>query len=119
MRPTSFEFTLTMPADARLLGAVRELAIQSAGYAQLPADSVSELADQVEQATRTAVAATRAQTRVEVRFSATADTVDVTISCDAPPSAQTPESVSSPGVTVDWTRVGSRYTCQIRQRIPA
>src|SRR5215218_10347784 len=39
MTPTSFAFTLTMPGDPRLVAAVRHIAVQAAGYAQLTAEA--------------------------------------------------------------------------------
>jgi hypothetical protein len=35
MTPTSFEFTLILPGDARLVDAVKGLTAHAAGYAQL------------------------------------------------------------------------------------
>ena len=50
MTPNSFEFTVTLPGDARFLGAVRHLATQAADYAQLPSDTGAELAAEVARA---------------------------------------------------------------------
>ena len=44
MTPTAFEFTVTMPGDVRLVEAIRQLAAQAAGYAQLTADASAALA---------------------------------------------------------------------------
>jgi hypothetical protein len=56
MTPTDFTFLLTMPGDARLIGAVRQLATQAAGYAQLTPDAAEGLAGHVERATQAAIA---------------------------------------------------------------
>ena len=120
MTPTDFEFTVILPGDARLVAAVRQLAIQAAGYAQLSAAVAERLAGYVEQATHEAIAATRVQTaQIDVRFSADASAVAVRISCEAAPSARPPESITNDGLTVHWKTAGAQHICQIRQPIPA
>jgi hypothetical protein len=120
MTPTDFEFTVVLPGDARLVAAVRQLAMQAAGYAQLSAMAAERLAGHVEQATYEAIAATRVQTaQIELRFSGDGSAVAVQISCEAAPAARPPESTTNDGLTVDWRIAGERHTCHIRQPIPA
>jgi hypothetical protein len=120
MTPTAFEFTLTMPGDERLVGAIRQLAAQAAGYAQLSTGASQGLATEVERAATAAIASTDAQdAEIEVRFSGDETALKVQISCEAIASAPTPRSTSNNGMSVDWTSDGSRHTCHIRQRIPA
>ncbi len=120
MTPTAFEFTLTMPGDVRLVSAVRQLAAQAAGYAQLSTTASEGLATEVERAATAAIAATKVRdAEIEVRFSGDENAVNVHISCDCRASAPTPHAVSNNGMSVDWTSEGSRQTCRIRQRLSA
>jgi hypothetical protein len=120
MTPTDFEFTVILPGDARLVAAVRQLAMQAAGYAQLPTAVAERLAGHVEQATHAAIAATRVQTaQIDFRFTGDSRAVAVEITCEAAPSVRPPQSTSSHGLTVDWNAAGERHTCHIRQLIPA
>lgn len=120
MTPTSFEFILTMPGDARLLDAVRELAAHAAGYARLAPEAGQGLAGHVACAAEAAIAATREpDAPIEFRFFAADDAIRVFISCDAAPSATPPASISSDGITIDWHRDGARQTCCILQRVRA
>src|SRR5918994_4491442 len=120
MTPTAFHFTLKMPGDLRLVRAVRQLAAQAAGYAQLSSTASEGLASEVERAATAAIAATNARdAEIEVRFSGDESAVNVHISCDARGWAPTLQSVSNNGISVDWTSEGSRQTCRIRQRISA
>jgi hypothetical protein len=81
MTPQSFEFTLSMPGDARLVGAVRDLTTHAAGYAQLPAESAQALVAQVASATEAAIAATDSSAvPIDLRFTADAARITVTIS---------------------------------------
>ena len=52
MTPTSFEFTLTLPGDARLVDAVKGLTAHAAGYALLGDSAREGLAGQVAAATQ-------------------------------------------------------------------
>jgi hypothetical protein len=118
MDPSAFQFTLTMPGDSRLVGAVRDLTSHAAGYAKLAADSSRSLADQVATAAETAIAATHAHDApIEFRFDANEEAIHVTIICEANSSALPPGSAPAGGLTVDWSRDGSRQTCHIRQRL--
>jgi hypothetical protein len=120
MTPTDFEFTVTMPGDARLVGAVKQLAAQAAGYAQLTAEDGQGLATQVERATEAAIASSAvAHHLIQVRFAADRHAIDVVISTDAGSSAAAPASSASDGLTVDWTTEGSRRTCHIRRLLSA
>lgn len=120
MTPTSFDFTVTMPGDNRLVGAIRELTRQAGGFARLPAEATNDLAGHVERATGDAIAATGAEdVPIAFRFSGTDEAVGVEISCDATPKADTPASTREGPVTVVWSAQGTRHTCRIRRRLPA
>ena len=120
MTPTDFEFTMTMPGDARLVGAVRQLAAQAAGYAQLEAETSERLAEHVEGAIAAMVSATALpDAPMHLRFAGDGQTLDVVISSDEAGAGALPQSTTSGGVTIEWTRDGSRQTCHIRQPIPA
>src|SRR5688572_605467 len=112
MTPTAFEFTLTMPGDERLVGAIRQLAAHAAGYAQLSSGASQGLATEVERAASAAIASTDTQgAAIEVRFSGDETALKVQISCAATASAPAPHSTSNNGMSVDWTSDGSRHTC--------
>src|SRR5262245_28131306 len=115
MTPTDFEFTVTMPGDMRLVGAVKQLAAQAAGYAQLTGDAGARLASQVEHATESAIASSSIPHHpIQLRFAATRHAIDVVITTDAGASAVAPVSSASDGLTVDWSTEGARHTCRIR-----
>lgn len=118
MTPTEFDFTVTMPGDTRLVAAIRQLTAHAAGYAQLSADDSEELADHVERATQTAIAAAKMPPApIEYRFTADRETLVVVFSCVVAPSAPPPADVNSGDVTVDWAAEGARHVCRIRQRL--
>jgi hypothetical protein len=119
MTPTSFEFTLRLPGDARLVDAVRGLTAHAAGYALLGDAAREGLAGQVAAATETAIAAARGpDAPIDVRFTGDDHAITVVISCEAQPSAPPPtSSTTTPEVTVDWETEGSRHVCHIRRRI--
>ena len=120
MTPTSFEFTVTIPGDARLVDAMTRLAAHAAGYAQLPAGAGERLSHHVARATETAIAATHGRDAlIELRFSGDERALEVVISCDAPLGAGLPQSSFSDGLTAHWSANGTRQTCRIRQPIPA
>ena len=119
MTPNSFEFTVTLPSDARFLGAVRQLATQAADYAQLPSDTGAELAAEVVRAADIAMAVESAGRPVEIVFSGSDKAVSVTISCSSTAAAPGPASPSAEGISVEWTTAQGRRVCHIRQRIPA
>jgi hypothetical protein len=119
MTPTSFEFTVTMPGDARLLGAIRLLAAQAATYAQVPAGAGDGFAGQVEQAVQDAIGSGGSRVvPIQLGFSGDDGAVTVTISYEAP-SAAPAASRSTDGLSVEWSANGSRHTCHIRQRLSA
>jgi hypothetical protein len=116
MTPNEFDFTLQMPGDERLLGAIRQLTAHAAGYAQLSTEAGELLAVHVQRATEAAIAASKVQRGpIEFRFYRDGDALVVAFSCDASPAAKPPRSVADAGVTVDWTVEGNRHTCRIRQ----
>lgn len=118
MTPNSFEFTVTLPGDARFLRAVCQLATQSADYAQLPADTGADLAAEVERAAHTAIVEA-AGGPIEIVFSGTDKAVTVTISCASSADAPRGTSSGAEGISVEWTSTKGRHVCHIRQRIPA
>ena len=97
MEPNSFQFTLTMPGDSRLVPTVRELAAQVATYARLPAEAGQSFAQQVAAETESTIAATAVQDApIEFRFDGDAETIRVTIT---------------------WSRNGSREARQIERPV--
>jgi hypothetical protein len=54
--PESFNFTVTVPGDARLVGVVRDLCAHAVGYAKLPEPVGVALCDRVSEAAEAAVA---------------------------------------------------------------
>jgi hypothetical protein len=118
MTPTEFDFTVTMPGDARLVGAIRQLAAHAAGYAQLPATEGEQLAGHVARATEIAMSAANApRVLIEYRFTANPQALSVVFSCDVAPSTPRPASTTNGTVTVNWSTDGSRHVCHIRQRL--
>jgi hypothetical protein len=84
MTPTSFQFTLTMPADARLVGAVRELVAQAATYGQLSADAAAAMAERVATETEKAIGKAGARDKpLEIIFGGDGQTLSVTISSNS------------------------------------
>lgn len=120
MTPTEFDFTVRIPGDARLVGAIRQLTAHAAGYAQLTADAGEHLAAHVERATETAISASAGGTAalIEYRFRADADAIVVVFSLSVAPSTPRPAPTASNDVTVEWTADGTRHVCHIRQRLP-
>src|SRR5688572_8604323 len=107
MTPTSFEFTVTLPVDSRLVGAIRQLAAHAAGYAQLAADAREALARHVERATKTAIASARTPAGlIGFEFSGDEGAVSIVITCDAAAGTPPPRSSSGEGVSVDWKADG-------------
>jgi hypothetical protein len=118
MTPTSFEFTVTVPVDARLVGAIRGLTTHAAGYAHLSEDAGHGLAAHVERAMETAIAATPANPRrLDFRFTGDAERLSIVISFEAASSSAPPGPLAEGGITVEWQVDDSRHVCQIRQRI--
>ena len=116
MTPTSFTFTLTMPGDDRFVGAIRLLAAQAASYAQVPAQAGAALADRVQSATESAIAAAGSHdTPLDFTFSGDAARVTVRIACLAKAATPAPASSSANGISVTWSADGSRLTCTIQQ----
>ena len=118
MTPTEFNFTLTMPGDSRLVGAIRQLTAHAAGYAQLPPHAGQKFAEYVERATEVAISASKVQSAlIQYRFTADPEEIIVVFACDVAATAPRPASTSNGAVTVDWTSDGSRHVCRIRQRL--
>jgi hypothetical protein len=116
MTPNEFDFTVRMPGDERLVGAIKQLTAHAAGYARLTPAAGEALATQVERATESAIAAATARVpAIEYRFTADPEQLVVTFSCDATHAAKHPSSDVTNGVTIEWTTDGSRHVCRIRQ----
>ena len=116
MTPTEFDFTVKIPGDSRLVGAIRQLAAHAAGYAQLAPEAGEQLATHVERATETAIAGSKVQTAlIEYHFRADAEAVVVMFSCDMTPGVNRPAASTNGGVTVEWITEGTRQVCRIRQ----
>lgn len=47
MSPESFNFTVTLPADQRLVGVVRDLCAHAVGYAKMPEATGASFCDRV------------------------------------------------------------------------
>jgi hypothetical protein len=120
MTPTSFEFTLTLPGDARLVEAVKGLTAHAAGYAQLGESAREGLAGLVAAATEAAMAATsNGGMPIDLRFTADDEALTVVLSVHVRASAPQPASTSAGEITVDWVTEGSRHVCHIRHRMSA
>ena len=119
MTPNSFEFIVTLPGDARFLGTVRQLATQTADYAQLSPETGVELAAEVGRAADTAMAIEAAGAPIEIVFAGTDTAVTVTLSCASVAAAPGARTLSPDGISVEWTSDRGRHVCHIRQRIPA
>jgi hypothetical protein len=80
MDPTSFRFVVTMPGDSRLVGVIRDLTAQAGSYAQLAGEVSGAFAQQVADATLSAIAGTGVQDApIEFRFFRSTDILRVTI----------------------------------------
>ncbi|MFN2443970.1 MAG: hypothetical protein ABR606_00020 [Vicinamibacterales bacterium] len=109
---------MTMPSDTRLVGAVRDLAVHAAKYAQAGDGAAAILAEHVARAAAMSIEAVEAKdAAVEVRFAGDASRLEVQIACEAAHGKQVPESRSEAGLTVDWSRSGSRQICLIAHRL--
>ncbi len=118
MDSNSFQFVLTMPGDARLVGAVRDLTAQAASYARLSSEIGQLLAQHVVDATQTVIEGTHSNDApVEFRFDRNGAAIRITISSEAAPDAARPSSTSSGGLSIRWSREGSRQICEIQQHL--
>jgi hypothetical protein len=120
MTPTDFEFTITFPGDARLVAAIRLLAVQAAGYANLSTEAGEGLGGVVERAADAVVGSLPvANDSIHVRFAAGSGALDVVISSAARSNAAAPPAHADGNVTVAWTTNGSHRTCHIRHSLPS
>lgn len=111
---SSFDFTMTMPGDARLVGAVRDLAAHAARYAQLPQDAADSLVEQAARAAATNIEAANGENApVEVRLSGDVHRLQIRIASEVPAARAVPASSAAPGVTIGWSRVGPHQVCVI------
>jgi hypothetical protein len=118
MTPTSFEFTLTLPGDPRLVGAVRALTSHAAGYAHLNVAARDDLASQVVAATEAAMASVAgADAAITLHFTGDDARLNVIISFATGGTPPPAPSTSSGHVSTEWTTEGSRHVCRIGQRL--
>lgn len=116
MDPNSFQFTLKMPGDRRMIDVVRALTKQAAAYARLSAEVGQRLAQRVVAATENAIERLyERHAPVRFLFEADADALEVTVSCEVAAASTEPASSLGGDLTVAWSREGSRQTCLIRQ----
>jgi hypothetical protein len=100
-----------------MLGAVRDLAAQVATHAGGKAIA-STVADEVVTATEAAMAASWGEgSPIDFRFTGSAESLDVFISCGHVPSLAATHLSRGPGLSVDWNVVGQRQVCHIRQAL--
>lgn len=96
MNAASFRFTLLLPGDARLVGAVRDLTAHAAGYAGLSPGDVDALTRGVVEATEAAIAATQAAaTPIQLAFTRDGSGLHVTITAEATDGTTTSRVVES------------------------
>jgi hypothetical protein len=119
MTSTSFEFTMSMPGDERLIPAVRDLAAHACAYAGLAEAASASLTSQVTATTSAAMAAARGRNGdVQFRFTRENDTLTVAVGLDSPGQASWPPTVEgAEGLTVRTEREGGRETCLVIQRV--
>ncbi len=114
MDATSFQFTMTIPGDERLVGAVRDVTMHAAKYAQLSHRDIRTLVDDVLAATAvSASAAGGANGMVEFRFERTADRLDVAIEWEGRAPSTPRGSRASGSTSTHWTHDGRRQRCLI------
>lgn len=119
MDATSFQFTMTMPGDERLVGAVRDLTMHAAKYAQLSDRDIRTLVDDVLSATEvSASAAGGANGVVEVRFERTADRLNVAIEWEGRPPSAAHGPRTTDSTSTRWTHDGRRQRCLVSHRAP-
>jgi hypothetical protein len=121
MNASSFHFTMTLPGDRRLVGAIRDLTVHAAKYAQLPDEAAAGLTEQVVSAATAVIEATERQgLPIECRFVCDEGRLEVRLVSEAPVRDVGELQTNAPaGLTVDWSREGARQTCVVAQRIPA
>jgi hypothetical protein len=120
MDATSFEFSMQLPGDRRLLLAVRDLAAHAANYALLGQPAASNLADEVAAATEAAIASCHGvDAPLALDFRRHATGFEVVIRCEAGDALKTPPSPTAQGLTVAWAREGVQHVCRITQRVTA
>lgn len=120
MGSDAFEFTMILPGDTRLVGAARDLAAHAAKYAQLAEPIGTRLAAEVARAAESSIAATGStDAPIEVRLTGDGQRLEVQIACEVKATSRMPPSSSSSGLSVDWSRAGSRQVCRIAHPLPS
>lgn len=119
MDATSFEFSMTMPGDPRLVVAVRDLAAHAAGYAQAGEAQRTALSEAVAAAAEAAIEATHVKDApLDIRFVREGATLLVTIACECAGDTPVPPPAAG-AISIDWARDGARQVCRIRQQLSA
>jgi hypothetical protein len=115
---SSFRFTMTMPGDARLVTAVRELTAYAAKYARL--GEPAGLADQVARVAEASIAVTGGKDRpIEFQFARDEDRLEVRIAFDVDGAGSPATTKTADGVSVQWSREDGRHVCLIGRRASA
>jgi hypothetical protein len=99
MEPTSFQFTVSMPGDARLVEVIRSVTAQATTYAKLSGDQASAFQQQVADATAEAIRASDIK--------------------DAPLQFEFKGSVDALTVAMTWPANGTRARRELRQTLSA
>jgi hypothetical protein len=115
MDATSFQFTMTMPGDDRLMETVRDLTAHAAKYAQLAEPVAQAIVDQV-LAAATVSSRTAGASAVELRFERTPDRFDVAIEWDGRPPAGNHPHRDGDSTSVEWSHDGHRQRCLVSHR---
>lgn len=117
MDATSFQFTMTMPGDARLMETVRDLTAHAAKYAELAEPDARALIEQVLEAA-TVSSAAAGQGAVAFSYERTPARLDVAIEWDghAPVGASNGPASVRPlegSTSVRWSHQGHRQRCLV------
>lgn len=118
MTSTHFQFTMTIPCDARLAETLRDLTMHAARYAELTGATATTVAEQVQAAAASTIGtAGGVQHALELHITRHADVLECRISCDMQGQAALPASTSPcPGLTIEWRSEGPQRSCVIVQR---
>ncbi len=112
MDATSFQFSMTMPGDARLIETVGELTAHAAKYAELAEPDARAL---VEQVVAAAVASSTAAAPgvLALSFQRTPVRFDVAIEWDGQAPSGTHDTPTDAPTSVHWSHRGDRQRCLV------
>lgn len=118
MDATSFQFTMTMPGDDRLMETVRDLTAHAAKYAQLAETDATAVVDQVLAAAAASSRAAAGASPLNLRFERTPDRFDVAIEWDGRAPAPDGPGPHHDGAStsVQWSHDGHRQRCLVSHR---